>query len=246
MMLPGRLVMTGVFRKLVSLMGRPKLSRTCQISGLLDIYRAAGFLSRRGEFLEIGAYDGESFSNTSILADIGWRGVYIEPISRSARMCRVRHWLNSVSVVQAAVSSEPGVLSMQDMGPLTSADDGQVEEYGRHDWSRQAYAARVTEFVRCDTLAGLIGRSSGLDLVVVDVEGMEAEVVGQLIDGGSLPSMLIIELVDQHPDLSRGSVGLAHAALRARLLSVGYRCIFSDAVNTVFVDSELARRFDDS
>lgn len=235
--------MTGVSRKLMSLMGKPRLSRTCQISGLLEIYREAGFLSRKGAFLEIGAYDGESFSNTSILADFGWRGFYIEPISRSARLCRLRHWLNSVSVVQAAVSREPGVLSMQDMGPLTSADEDQVEEYGRHDWSRQAHAARVTESVRCDNLAGLIELSSGLDLAVVDVEGMESEVVGQLVDGGNLPSMLIIELVDQHPDLSRGSVGVAHASLRARLLSVGYRSIYSDAVNTVFVDSKLAQRF---
>jgi len=92
-------------------------------------------------------------------------------------------------------------------------------------------------------LAGLIELSSGLDLAVVDVEGMESEVVGQLVDGGNLPSMLIIELVDQHPDLSRGSVGVAHASLRARLLSVGYRSIYSDAVNTVFVDSKLAQRF---
>ena len=33
----------------------------------------------RGTFLDIGAFDGKTFSNTKRLSDLGWRGVLVEP-----------------------------------------------------------------------------------------------------------------------------------------------------------------------
>ena len=56
------------------------------VQGAVD-YRAAS----KGTFVEIGAYDGESFSNTSFLADLGWNGLYVEPVPKFAALCRARH-----------------------------------------------------------------------------------------------------------------------------------------------------------
>jgi len=65
-----------------------KLSKSCQIPNLKKIYREIFGDCAFGTFVEVGAFDGESFSNTSGLADFGWRGLYIEPISEFAIQCK--------------------------------------------------------------------------------------------------------------------------------------------------------------
>ncbi len=36
------------------------------------------FKNRKGKFLDIGAYDGKTFSNTFALVELGWSGLEIE------------------------------------------------------------------------------------------------------------------------------------------------------------------------
>jgi len=46
---------------------------------------------RDGSFVEVGAFDGETYGNTACLADLGWRGVYVEPVAKACERCRARH-----------------------------------------------------------------------------------------------------------------------------------------------------------
>ena len=50
---------------------------TCQIPGLDAIYDQY-FGDKIGSFVEVGAFDGMTYSNTWHLANRGWYGVYIE------------------------------------------------------------------------------------------------------------------------------------------------------------------------
>lgn len=59
----------------------------------------------QGFFVEVGAYDGESYSNTSGLADSGWNGLYIEPVFEYYNKCLIRHKNNSVKVINCAIGS---------------------------------------------------------------------------------------------------------------------------------------------
>src|SRR5471032_2499694 len=89
----------GICRKIaVVLTGRSAVSASCQIPGLRRKYGELGLNPRAGIFVEIGAFDGEAFSNTSFLADQGWRGLYVEPIPEYCRRTRQRHFLNDVSI----------------------------------------------------------------------------------------------------------------------------------------------------
>jgi len=79
----------------------------CQVRGLDAIYNAVFGNLKHGVFVELGAYDGQSVSNTCFLADLGWRGVYVEPIPEFASACATRHWRNlNITVVNAAVGRE--------------------------------------------------------------------------------------------------------------------------------------------
>jgi hypothetical protein len=53
------------------------LSATCQIQNLSWIYEMFFAHKKDGTFVEVGAFDGDYASNTSCLADMGWRGHYI-------------------------------------------------------------------------------------------------------------------------------------------------------------------------
>lgn len=44
-----------------------------------EIYILRHFKTFKGTFLDIGAYDGKDLSNTRALAEMGWKGVLIEP-----------------------------------------------------------------------------------------------------------------------------------------------------------------------
>lgn len=58
-----------------------------------------------GWFLDIGAYDGETFSNTRALALTGWAGVAVEPAPDAARKLRdLYHEEIEVTVIEAAVT----------------------------------------------------------------------------------------------------------------------------------------------
>src|SRR5262245_29035772 len=60
--------------------GTSAVSNSCQIPNLREQYESLGLSPHTGYFVEVGAFDGESFSNTSFLADQGWSGLYVEPV----------------------------------------------------------------------------------------------------------------------------------------------------------------------
>ena len=80
---------------------------SCQVKSLDKIYKKYFGFPSKGFFIEVGAYDGESFSNTSCLADHGWSGIYIEPIKTFYEKCRKRHKKNeNVKVLNLAAGIE--------------------------------------------------------------------------------------------------------------------------------------------
>lgn len=85
-----------------------KLSKTCQIDKLEDIYELFLGCKNDGYFVEFGAYDGEYVSNTSGLADLGWNGLYIEPVTVFYDKVKERHKDNDVSIVKCAFSNKKG------------------------------------------------------------------------------------------------------------------------------------------
>ncbi len=230
------LVRSNLLGKLAARRGRPRLSTSCQIGPLLSIYRDNGFLDRPGHFLEIGAFDGETFSNTSVLADLGWHGIYVEPIAQQAFRCRLRHALNrEVRVVEAAIGATRGQLMLEDMGALTSGKDAQVELYGRTEWAASAFAHRRQRAVPAILLDDLpLAGGRQLDLMVIDVEGMETVVWEQMRRLELRPRMLIVELVDQHADFAGHALADEHRSLREQILAAGYDAIFVDSINSIF------------
>jgi hypothetical protein len=111
---------------------RYPVANTCQVPffrGLSDVYTFVFGYKKAGMFVEVGAYDGESFSNTSGLADMGWEGHYLEPIPQYAAAAAARHAGNAprVRVHTVAVGERDGeVLQLSTAGPFTSASKDEI------------------------------------------------------------------------------------------------------------------------
>ena len=165
---PGAQAARGGFRA----SARLRLMPDCQ--HFRELFLRAGLKARSGVFVEIGAFDGESYSNTSFLADQGWKGLYVEPMPEFCARTRARHRLNSVDVLQAAIAAEVGEMEMTVMGALTTSDSEVVKLYGEVEWSRDAWQQRKTCTVKTLPLEAALeqaGIPAEFDLLVVDVEG---------------------------------------------------------------------------
>ncbi len=212
------------------------LPPSCQIPKLGAVYERHFGRRTQGSFVEVGAYDGEKYSNTSCLADLGWSGHYLEPVPEHYEKCVERHKRNPrTTVSQVAVGPERGVASIHVAGPLSTMDPDTNEAFQRFEWSRNKVTGRLVEVPQIPLHDYLCeaGVPQGFDLLAVDVEGYEWEILEPFDIGRWQPKMVIVELHDHHPDYH-------HLHVKGREIvryfeAADYRIIYKDFRNTIYV-----------
>jgi FkbM family methyltransferase len=212
-------------------------SPSCQISALAGLYEVLFGCRSDGTFVEVGAFDGEMFSNTSCLADLGWRGLYIEPVERSFRLCQERHRRNPrISVLNAAIGPTETTIKFWDNGQFST---GSLEETVVNAESGWQVVPEVQEIevpqIRLERALADAGIEPGFDLLVVDVDGMEEAVFGSFELAQWRPRFMIVELIELVPAFA-GHDALIAASARVRELigRAGYETVYRDLGNTVF------------
>jgi FkbM family methyltransferase len=213
-----------------------QLSATCQIPGLADIYHEHLGLRGDGTFVEVGAFDGEYVSNTSGLADAGWRGFYLEPVPDHAEKCRQRHRRNrNVRVFQLAIGEKEGVATLHVGGPLTTADPKMLELFNGLEWAKGFHRGQTVQAqqVTLDSFLRRQALPSSFDLLSIDVEGFEWQVLQGFTLERWLPRMVIIELHDENETYA--AFHDKCKAIAQRFDACGYRPVFKDKSNTVYV-----------
>lgn len=212
---------------------------SCQIPDLPERYRELfGGVKTRGTFVEVGAYDGDAFSNTSGLADLGWRGLYVEPVPEYADACAHRHAANKrVSVAKCAVGREEAVVDLHLGLGLTTVRRDQVEVYERIDWMKGFHTGDRIHVpqVPLDALMRAARIKHRFDLLVVDVEGAEDAVFDSFSLDQWRPRVVIVELVDRHADFQEFDDVIGRTkAVREHVVDSGYSEYWADDVNTIF------------
>ena len=217
------------------------VSPSCQIKNLADIYEKYLKPLNSGVFVEIGAYDGESFSNTSCLADIGWRGVYVEPVQEFYNKCKKRHEANNVVVLNNSVGSVEEEIQIYVAGCITTTKLSQLEMYRDVNWlkgraQREEKCLQITleQVLKTNNIA------PNFELLVVDVEGSEVDVFNSFSLTSWKPKMLIVELDDMHSKFLKYTEHREeHKTLRKTIIETGYTEVYKDSINTVFVDKNI-------
>eukprot|EP00316_Scyphosphaera_apsteinii_P013061 CAMPEP_0119320208 /NCGR_PEP_ID=MMETSP1333-20130426/51846_1 /TAXON_ID=418940 /ORGANISM="Scyphosphaera apsteinii, Strain RCC1455" /LENGTH=212 /DNA_ID=CAMNT_0007326875 /DNA_START=287 /DNA_END=925 /DNA_ORIENTATION=+ len=137
---------------------------------------------RGGTFVEIGGYDGLTYSNTYYLERCaGWHGLLIEanPVNFAQLLSNVLRFRPGTKAVHSAVCAPPRrTVPFTTLGGVSATDTrlagSEFFEDRRTGWVGRD---RTTVDVPCTTFAHLIANLSIIDLLSIDVEGGEWEVV---------------------------------------------------------------------
>lgn len=217
-----------------------KLSYTCQIPNLDKIYtKYFGLFCNQKTFVEIGAFDGESVSNTSCLADSGWKGFYVEPVHENYLKCLHRHKDNNVVVSNLSIGLEEGIQKIYSNGILSSLDKDHAD-LGVTKFNYPLYQESLCYQIRMDKFLKNQSVPHNFDLLVVDVEGKEHEVFYSFNLDEWKPRMMIIELVDNHQYfIENPSIISKVKQLRSFIEKFNYKQIYRDDINTIFVKDDI-------
>jgi len=149
-----------------------------------------------GLFIEVGAFDGITISNTKFFEDhLHWSGILIEGHPESAKSLIRNNRPKSLKFAQAICDDDVGSIQMIGTGPI-AGDDRQIPDVLRklNDPSARSYR------VHCGPLGTLLGGIGvrKIDLFSLDVEGAEL-VLLKTFNWDILVHIWIIELDGHNP-----------------------------------------------
>jgi FkbM family methyltransferase len=214
-----------------------KISDSCQIPVLNAVYEKYFGDKTDGHFVEIGAYDGVGFSNTWGLAEAGWTGIYVEPITELADRCRETHKNNHVVTIECAISDVEGLAQIwlgQDMNyPSCTIDEPSMRlALATPEFGYDPNKYRTVRTMRLDTLLEIFSIQPGFDLLVIDVEGAELKVLSGFNWNRWLPKMIIIE---DHEGNIYPSKTLHTQELLKWFAVTDYKRLWHDYCNSIYV-----------
>ena len=235
---------------------RYPIASSCQIphfKNLGDLYLYVFGFKTDGVFVEVGAYDGDSFSNTSGLADAGWVGHYIEPVPRFAGMCAARHAANAaVKVHNFAIGAEDGMVELSVAGPMSSACDDEIEAFKsstvfdlfrKYGWAHNTKEVVKVKTIPLNKLLEREGVPVGFDVLIVDTEGMEWQVMSSFALGRFRPKLVIIEIQEKQLGYRDQPRVVEEAAkLEKYFADNNYSVLYRDIINTVYIDKTVRVR----
>lgn len=216
------------------------ISETCQIPDLYSIYEKYIVNHHTKVFVEVGAYDGETFSNTSGLADNGWSGYYIEPIKEYYEKCKKRHEKNNVVVSNLAISDFNGILNISKAGDISTASKDAIDFFnnGAIPFFHNKHKNDFVE-CKCITLNDYLldnKVSRNFALLVIDCEGFEFNVIKDFNFDYYYPRMIIIELHEDSPEWLSNEAIMQDTINCLNILKMnGYKKIYRDAINSIFI-----------
>lgn len=159
---------------------------------------------REGTFVEIGAYDGTSYSNCALLEGaFGWRGLCIEPNPSVFGLLRSHRIAEALNV---AVGSQTGTMRFRIAGML-SGIVASYEDQHRVRVEREfgADAEENVVDVPVQDLASILAERGikHIDYMSIDVEGGERDILDSLTASGVPVTALTLENNYASRDLRR-------------------------------------------
>lgn len=138
-----------------------------------------------GRFLDVGAHDGITYSNTRALSDCGWFGTLVEPSPLVFQLLKMNYEKRPCQLVQAALvpTGEPRMVDFYDSGGDMVSTLSESHRQLWHGKSGHRNVLKVPEHVMFEkvqveaiSVATLLERFPGpYDFLSLDVEGTNYE-----------------------------------------------------------------------
>lgn len=150
-----------------------------------------------GFFIEIGAYNGVTFSNTLFLEEtLGWRGICIEPIKAQFDELAKRR---RAQCINACVSNYDGEAEFYEIEMLGYGGmySGLCENYDErhHKLIEQNALSKITRKVSVKKLSSILSESpiDAIDYCSIDTEGSELQILEDIKENNIIINVLSIE-----------------------------------------------------
>lgn len=200
--------------------------------------KALELLGEINTFIDIGANDGYTSSNSFLFALKGAEGFCLEPVPDIFKRLQMLHSLNShVTCLNYGISDQDAESEMVTSGLLSyipATKDEKLMEFLNDSFDKSLKKVSI-KLVSFSTLAKMIKLPQQTDLLSVDVEGHELQVL-QSIDFDNYSFRLII--VETHACDEKGECFWTHRDLteiEALLHQHGYGVAAKSSINTFYM-----------
>jgi FkbM family methyltransferase len=212
------------------------IPRDCQIETLPDILYDHFGDKRDGLFVEIGAFDGYTWSNTYGLAELGWHGILVEPQpDQYAKLVELYRDNPRVITENCAVGNRMGKVDLFYGGSIATILPEMVDLYHKMDQFHFVGLSKdkkvEVDLITLDHLMEKRQVREGFELLVIDVEGSEMDVLSGFSIEKYLPQMMIVETHEDFPDTR---LSFKARRIYGTLRRHGYRKVYHDTINTIY------------
>ena len=211
----------------------------CQIPDLDKIYMDYFGFKRNGYYVEVGGFDGISWSNTFGLAVAGWNGLILEPQPIFYEECIKNYdFLPNVKILKTCAGDYQGEIELFTGYSLATTKKEMVDTYNEIDWFKGIVNKNNSIISQIDTLNNILQTNQfpkNFDLLVIDVQGAELDVIKGIDLNIWKPQMIIIEL---HEDNQYDSLKTNNKEIIEILERGNYKKIFKDENNSIFVQEK--------
>jgi FkbM family methyltransferase len=175
-----------------------------------------------GRLLDIGAYDGKTFSNTLRLFELGWSGVCIEPSPSVFLGCMTLHAENPrVELINAAITVGGGLSDFYDSGGDAVSSVSEAHKVRWEVGSRVRFKKYTINTMSVAQLFTRVGYD--FQFVNLDVEGLNLELFRAL----PFDLMATLRVLCVEHD------GHAHEMMQ-RMAGLGFRLVGHNGENLIF------------
>lgn len=207
-----------------------------QCPPLADIYLETFGVKNNGYFVEVGAFNGTNWSATHGLTKMGWGGLLFEPQRDFYNQCNRLYERNKkVSVENCAILDHGGKVKLYIGGSLSTTSEERVKIYQDVWWAKSS-RLRLEEFVEVSafTLDQMFAKHKvhpNFDLLVIDVEGAEAQVLNGLSFDKYHPKLMMVETHEENEDERLSKTA---GEVEEIVFEYGYKKLFANHINTVY------------
>lgn len=144
------------------------------------------FKGKTGTFIDIGANDGKTFSNTYALSKLGWCGILVEPSPRAFSKLKQLYedTKGCFYLYNYAIGTTNGKVTLYESGELVHTGDvGLVSTLIEKETDRFKRTVKYEEVtVDCYRWKTAMNRwkFKKFDFISIDIEGLELEVLEQI------------------------------------------------------------------
>jgi len=178
-------------------------------------------------FIDVGANNGRSASNTFLFAIQGATGLCFEPVPLTYSLLSSLYLLNrKVRCFQVAISDKDGFVTIQEENLLSFIPETQ-DPWGKAHLTKFMSGVQHLVKVKCSTLRYWIDRFPTFcltDVISIDVEGHELSVLNGIDFESTHAKCIVIETMkEMHQD---------YHEITAVLSSYGYKSVLRNSMNT--------------